>query len=88
MTPVAESNFRVRLAASAEDLIAAQRLRYDVFVTELGGDGPLVDHANKLEQDHLDPYFDHLVLTTGAEDRVVGVYRLMRQEAAAQAGGF
>ena len=41
----AEMPFQVRLATDERDLLGAQRLRYRVFVEELGGDGPLVDHA-------------------------------------------
>ena len=36
-----ESPYSVRLAISPQDVTAAQRLRYQVFVAELGGDGPL-----------------------------------------------
>ncbi|QFT59984.1 hypothetical protein FIU94_14225 [Sulfitobacter sp. THAF37] len=82
------TDFSVSLAGSQADLEAAQRLRYDVFVTELGGKGALVDHERKLERDHLDPFFDHLLLTDNRTGSVVGVYRLMRAERAAQAGGF
>ena len=38
--------FRVKLAETNEELRAAQALRYRVFVDELGGDGPLVNHAD------------------------------------------
>lgn len=82
------AEFQVRLAQTPEDLRAAQRLRYDVFVTELGGGGDLVDHAARLEKDHLDPFFDHLMLIEPENNAVVGVYRLMRQDQAARAGGF
>lgn len=73
-------DFELRLAQSDADLIAAQRLRYDVFVRELGGDGPLVDHANGLEQDAFDPFYDHLILFDHAREGspAVGVYRLLR----------
>jgi len=81
--------FRVELAHDAADIGAAQRLRYEVFVEELGGDGPLVDHAARLERDRFDPVFDHLVLRDmGRAGAVVGVYRLMREEGAARAGQF
>lgn len=82
------AEFQVRLAQTPEDLRAAQRLRYDVFVAELGGGGDLVDHAARLEKDHLDPFFDHLMLIEPENNAVVGVYRLMRQDQAARAGGF
>lgn len=80
--------FEVRLAKDADDLRAAQRLRYDVFVQELGGDGPLVDHDAQLEQDRFDPHFDHLLLIDKSVDAVVGVYRLLQGERADAIGQF
>ncbi|MFT6674204.1 MAG: putative hemolysin [Sulfitobacter sp.] len=88
MTQQAATGFHVRLAETEQDLRAAQRLRYEVFVTELGGGGALVDHDAKLERDRFDPFFDHLLLFDTGTDQVVGVYRLMRQDMARQAGGF
>ena len=81
-------HFQVKLAQTAEELRAAQRLRYQVFITELGGGGPLVDHDAGLERDELDPYFDHLLLIDTRSGDVVGVYRLMRSEKAKEAGQF
>lgn len=67
-----------RLATTLEDLRASQALRYRVFVEELGGDGPMVDHSAKLEKDAFDPLFDHLLLVdTAQEKKVVGAYRLL-----------
>ncbi|UXX83868.1 GNAT family N-acetyltransferase [Roseovarius pelagicus] len=85
--------FRVKLAETEAERRAAQRLRYRVFVQELGGNGPLVDHDAGLEQDHFDAYFDHLILTDttlncASEDRVIGVYRLLRDDQARSAGQF
>lgn len=82
--------FEVRLAADAADLRAAQALRYDVFVRELGGDGPMVDHTAGLERDEFDPHFDHLMLFDHARPQapVVGVYRLLRDDQAAALGRF
>lgn len=79
----------VRLARDEADLIAAQRLRYQVFIEELGGTGDLVDHDRELERDRFDPFFDHLIaLDATANGRVVGVYRMLRQEKAREAGQF
>jgi putative hemolysin len=50
-----DSHFELRLAAREDDLHAAQRLRYRVFVEELGGDGAMVDHAARREADRFDP---------------------------------
>lgn len=85
--------YTVRLAQDARDLRAAQRLRYRVFVTELGASGPMVDHDNQLEKDEFDPFFDHLLLIDPAGDPdlltdVVGVYRLLPSDRLARAGRY
>ena len=77
-----EPAFDLRLAVDARDLKAAQRLRYQVFVGEMGSDGPLVDHAEGLERDEFDGICDHLLLIDRSRDPeglddVVGVYRLL-----------
>ena len=59
---VSNPDFLLKLAETDEDIQAAQRLRYDVFVAEMGGDGPMVDHDARLERDKFDPFFDHLML--------------------------
>lgn len=77
-----DRHFTLRLARDGRDLAAAQRLRYRVFVEDLGADGPLVDHAARLERDAFDAVFDHLLLIdtrrdAAALDDVVGVYRVL-----------
>jgi putative hemolysin len=77
-----DQQFELRLARSGPDLIAAQRLRYRVFVRELGGNGPLVDHDRERELDEFDSFCDHLILIDRFRDarlldHVVGVYRLL-----------
>lgn len=81
-----DPHFEIALARTPEDVAAAQRLRYDVFVTELGGDGPMVDHGARLERDRFDAFADHLLLR--ADGAVVGVYRLLREPGARAAGQF
>ncbi len=83
----------VRLATRPEDIEGAQRLRYRVFVKELGGAGTQVDHVNRFERDTFDPFCDQLVLVDTTQDpvnrdHIVGVYRLMREDQAQAAGGF
>ena len=85
--------FRVKLAQTEDELRAAQRLRYDVFVVELGGSGDMVDHEARLERDAFDPFFDHLILYDDAlihegYSTVVGAYRLLPQEGAAKIGRY
>jgi L-ornithine Nalpha-acyltransferase len=81
------------MATDPRDLVAAQRLRYRVFVEELGADGPLVDHEAGLERDEFDAFVDHLCLVDtrrdpASQDHVVGVYRLLRGDKARQIGRF
>ncbi|PHQ98314.1 MAG: ornithine-acyl-ACP acyltransferase [Marinosulfonomonas sp.] len=88
-----DPNLEIYLARDEQDLLGAQRLRYRVFVKELGGDGPLVDHHNQLEKDQFDQHFDHLILVDRRRDaaqlnHVVGVYRMLRGVTADRAGGF
>lgn len=83
--------FEARLAQTPQEARAAERLRYEVFVAELGADGPLVDHTARREIDRFDAVSDQLILIDHArpsDDQVVGVYRLLDRGQAAQAGQF
>lgn len=80
--------FSVKIAGTEAELRAAQALRYEVFVRELGGGGAMVDHAAGLEQDRFDPFFDHMLVTDTTTGTVAGVYRLLRDDQAAKAGQF
>lgn len=86
--------FTVRLAECEADVAAAQRLRYRVFVEEMGAHASEAEHAARREEDEFDPYFDHLLLideeapAADPLDRVVGVYRLMTGAMARRGIGF
>lgn len=84
-------DFSVSLARTPEDIEEAQRLRYRVFVEELGGNGPCVDHEARLECDEFEPFARHLLLrdrSRPAGQQIVGVYRLMSDADAARGRGF
>lgn len=90
-----ESNrYSVRLAKGAEEIASAQRLRYRVFVEEMGADPDPEDAKVRLERDRFDDQFDHLILidndrkTEDPLDHVIGVYRLLRGDVARQGLGF
>ncbi len=88
-----ETGLSVRLANDATDLRGAQRLRYQVFVEELGASGPMVDHAARLERDAFDEAFEHLLLIDDSRrsrglDPVVGVYRLLTSDRMARIGRY
>ena len=86
--------FTVRLAESAEDVAAAQRLRYRVFVEEMGATPGPAEAAERRERDRFDDWCDHLLLIDNeadeadAERGVVGVYRLLRGARAREGIGF
>jgi len=91
---IAAGRFRARLADSDADVQAAQRLRYRVFVEEMGAQASGAEHAARREMDEFDAFCDHLILeddtreTDDPLDRVVGVYRLLRRSVARANGGF
>lgn len=73
-------------ARTDDDVRAAQRLRYQVFVQEMGA--RLAGASGGLEADRFDPFCTHILVRRGAHGPVVGTYRLLHGERAAQAGGF
>ncbi len=83
-----KDGLRLALADGEEDVRAAQALRYDVFVRELGGGGAGVDHATGHEADRFDAFADHLILRDLRSGAAVGVYRVLRGDQAARAGGY
>ncbi len=82
--------FEIRLARTEAEREASQRLRYDVFVRELGASADSADHDSGLERDAFDPFFDHLLLfdNARAHDPVVGVYRVLRSDQRSRVGRF
>lgn len=71
--------FTVRLAQSDEEVAAAQRLRYSVFVDEMGASPSPAQRAERREWDRFDDYCQHLLLIDNSVEGspVVGVYRLL-----------
>lgn len=83
----------VRLARSSDEIRAAQEVRFKVFFEELGATAP-ANQANKtVDSDGFDDVCDHLIvidnsLPDSEHRRIVGTYRLLRQDQAAFGGGF
>ncbi len=81
-----------RLARNEAEVAAAQEVRYRVFYDELGARQGL-QALDRRDADRFDPVCDHLLVFDTAlpgpeHRRIVGTYRLLRQESAAAAGGF
>jgi len=89
--PVVAGSQIIRLATSANELDAAQALRYRVFYDEMGAH-PLPEmEATRRDFDRYDAACDHLIVVDQQrphEAQVVGTYRIMRRENARAAGGF
>src|SRR5271166_1523979 len=71
----AQGSYRVRLASSEADRLAAFRLRFLVFNLELD-EGLDAAHATGYDTDHFDAVCDHLVVEHPGSGKVVGTYRL------------
>jgi len=86
-------SLEVRLARNGAEIAAAQEVRYRVFYDELGARKDLFQAQDRRDADRFDPLCDHLLVfdtsLPGPEHRrIVGTYRLLRQEMATAAGGF
>lgn len=77
---------QVQLARTPADVRAAQRLRYDVFATEMGArlNGPEAG----IDEDRFDAHCDHLLVREAGSGDVVGTYRILGPCAARGAGGY
>ena len=73
-TNAVDAHLTVRLAASASDVIAAQRLRYKVFCEEMGAD---LHRDDGRDVDEFDAVCEHLIVVDEALDKVVGTYRIL-----------
>ncbi len=80
-------NLEVRLADSFEEIDAAMRLRFEVFNLELQ-EGLLSSYDRGFDTDAYDAWCDHLIVRDLELNKVVGTYRLLRQEVAMRQIGF
>lgn len=86
-------SLEVRLARSDAEIEAAQEIRYRVFFDEMGARAGALAMLDRRDRDRFDAVCDHLLVFDTAlagpdHRRIVGTYRLLTQEGAAQAGSF
>ena len=90
--PLRVGNLEVRLATTAAEIEAAQRLRYEIFYNEMAARPTPEMAACNRDFDQYDYICDHLLVidhNRGAgPEGVVGTYRLIRRDAAARVGSF
>ena len=84
---IEDGSLLVRLAFGADEIAAAQRVRYQVFNVELS-EGLEQAEETGLDVDEFDEQCDHLVLIDRSIDEIVGTYRLQTAEQAAAGRGF
>lgn len=90
-------NLEVRLARKKSEIRQAQRLRYKVFYEEMSAVPGALAMLSRRDEDAYDPIFDHLLVVDHGDiakgnrwrkSRVVGTYRVLRQEVADLYDGF
>lgn len=93
-------NLEVRLARSRGDLRRAQKLRYEVFYEEMDAIPNASAMISRRDEDPYDEICDHLLVVDHGDlvstakqpwrkiPRVVGTYRVLRQDMAQLHGGF
>ncbi len=90
--PIVSGDLEVRLARDVAEIEAAQRLRYRVFVDELGAKPDAAALATGRDADKYDGYCDHLLVLDRAKGEgaaaIVGTYRLLRRSVARAHDGF
>jgi len=83
----ATQSYATRLARSAEDVRAAQALRFEVFNLELN-EGLEQSYATGLDADPFDAVCDHLIVEHIPTRQIVGTYRLQMGGTAAKNLGY
>jgi putative hemolysin len=89
-------SLEVRLARKKGEIRHAQRLRYKVFYEEMSATPNALAILSRRDEDAYDAIFDHLLVIDRAEEgkgrwrrsKVVGTYRVLRQEVADLYDGF
>ncbi len=80
------SRLHATLAGCESEIVAAQKLRYQVFAEEMGARLPT--RTPGIDRDIYDPYCEHLIVRDEALGRIVGTYRILSPSAARRVGGY
>ncbi len=76
----------VTLATCESEILAAQKLRYQIFAEELGARLPT--RIAGVDRDLFDPHCEHLIVRDEESGRIVGTYRILSPEAARSVGSY
>lgn len=92
-------NLEVMLARTRTEIAEAQRLRFEVFYEEMSATPSVIATLRRRDQDAYDSICDHLLVVdrtageagawqSGRRPKVVGTYRVLRQDKAERGPGF
>ncbi len=80
-------HFEIKLAENSEEVRSAQRLRYQVFVEEMGCRLSCV-HDEGIDVDPFDALCDHIIVVDRQTGATIGTYRLLRRSRLGPQGRF
>jgi putative hemolysin len=83
-TPSTRPSLSVEWAKHQDEVREAQRLRYDVFVTEMGA--RLKETIPEHDIDLFDDYCEHLIVRDQATNQAIGTYRVLTPAQAKRIG--
>jgi putative hemolysin len=78
-------HYSLLLTTDPDHVLAAQRLRHEVFSTEPGF---ALRNDSQLDADRFDEYCDHLIVREDLSGELVGCYRMLPPPGAIAAGGL
>lgn len=87
ITLAGSTGYTLRATRAPEDIIRAQRLRYEVFNLELG-EGLSGSFHTGLDSDAFDGQCDHLIVEERNTGLIVGTYRLQTGQMAGEGRGY
>lgn len=84
--PANSARFRASFAVSQREVLASQRLRYQVFGKEMGA--KLSGRFFHLDRDRYDSFCRHLLVRDTGSGKIIACTRILTQEHAERAGQF
>jgi putative hemolysin len=85
LTDIKSKRYTIKIAHTETEVVAALRLRYQVFNEELHRD---FNFKEKLDKDEYDDQSHHLIVILNEINEIVGTYRLQTYKQAVRNNGF
>jgi len=78
--------YEVRVTENAQEILEAQRLRYEIFALEMGA--KLESEHLGLDRDRFDHFVKHLIVRDTRKRKIIGYTRILTRDMANIVGGF